>query len=58
MLAVTAISAVVHWASASDTVKLYSFPLIVLGIASSQAILPVTAQGRSLSRGGPGITPA
>jgi hypothetical protein len=46
------------WASASDTVKLYSFPLIVMGIAISLAILQVTAPGRSLPRGRPGNTSA
>ena len=46
------------WASGSDTVKLYSFPLIVMGIAISLAILQVTAPGRSLSRGRPGNTSA
>ena len=40
------------WASRSDTVKLSSFPLIVMGIAISLAILQVTAPGRSLPRGG------
>ena len=46
------------WASGSDTVKLYSFPLIVMGIAISLAILQVTAPGRSLPRGRPGNTSA
>jgi hypothetical protein len=41
------------WASGSDTVKLSSFPLIVMGIAISLAILQVTALGRSLARGRP-----
>src|SRR5919202_4287309 len=40
------------WASGSDTLKLYSFPLIVMGIAISLAILQVTAPERSLPRGG------
>jgi hypothetical protein len=31
------------WASGSDTVKLYSFPMIVMGVAISLAILQVTA---------------
>jgi hypothetical protein len=44
------------WASASNTVKLYSFPLIVMGIAISLAILQMTAPGRSLPRGRPGST--
>jgi hypothetical protein len=38
------------WASGSDTMRLYSFPLIVMGIAISLAILQVTAPGRSLPR--------
>jgi hypothetical protein len=46
------------WASGSVTVKLYSFPLIVMGIAISLAILQVTAPGRSLPRGRPGNTSA
>jgi hypothetical protein len=46
------------WASGSDTVRLYSFPLIVMGIAISLTILQVTAPGRSLSRGRPGNTSA
>ena len=44
------------WASGSDTVKLSSFPLILMGIAISLAILQVTAHGRSLSRGRRGTT--
>ena len=44
------------WASGSDTVKLYSFPMIVMGVAISLAILQVTAPGRSLPRGSPGDT--
>ena len=46
------------WASGSDTVKLSSFPLIVMGIAISVAILQVTAPGRSLPRGRPSNTSA
>jgi hypothetical protein len=46
------------WASGSDTLKLFSFPLIVMGIAISPAILHVTAPGRSLPRGRPGTTSA
>ena len=46
------------WASGSDTVKLYSFPMIVMGIAISLAILQITAPGRSLPRGRPGNTSA
>jgi hypothetical protein len=46
------------WASGSDTLKLYSFPLIVMGIAISLAIVQVTAPGRSLPRGRPGNTSA
>jgi hypothetical protein len=44
------------WASGSDTVQLSSFPLIVMGIALSLAILQVTAPGRSLPRGRRGNT--
>jgi hypothetical protein len=44
------------WASGSDTVKLSSFPLIVMGIALSLAILQATAPGRSLPRGRRGNT--
>ena len=46
------------WASASDTVKLYSFPVIVMGSAISLAILQVSAPGRSLPRSRPGNTSA
>jgi hypothetical protein len=46
------------WASGSDTVNLFSFPLIVMGIAISLAIVQLTALGRSLPRGRPGNTSA
>jgi hypothetical protein len=46
------------WASGSDTVQLSSFPLIVMGIAISLAIVQVTALGRSLPRGRPSNTSA